>query len=120
MSASTISIAFAAEPDVQLSMQDRRNPFIFDDKSECRKEMAEEGKILSGWRLYGTIGQMPDLRGWIKSSSGEWVKIFTQAKLPLLYWQLSEINSGAVLFSSLATPQGFCNTAEIIELRIRK
>ena len=104
----------AIEPDSSIVISDRRDPFAIAQAPNCQKELTDEGIKLSEWQLRGTIGQKPNLRGWIQTPTGEWLKVFSQAKLPLAYWQVSGINLGVVLFSPQFNPEISCNATKII------
>lgn len=112
--------ALAIEPDYSIVIPDRRDPFAIAHISNCQKRVTEEGAMLSKWQLRGIIGQKSNLRGWIQFPTGEWLKVFSKIKLPLVYWKLSEINSGIVIFSPQLISEVSCNPTKIIELKIRK
>lgn len=112
--------AFAIEPGSPSVMSARRDPFEMGQTSKCQTAVTDEGIMLSKWQLRGIIGLESNLRGWIQFPTGEWLKVFSQAKLPLTHWQLNKIYSDAVLFSPQFIDEASCHSTKIIELKMRK
>ncbi|AKJ40899.1 Uncharacterised protein [Pragia fontium] len=97
----------------------RRDPFLSPESTGCLKAIDDEGSIVLGWQLRGVIGRALEMRGWIQTPTGSWIKAIPQMALPLTYWQLENIQQGTATFSVNDSVVDACRNQDVIELKLR-